>query len=86
MQKYHLLLVEDDPAVAESLRIALIREGFDVTCKSTGAEGMAYAQKDASHLILLDIRLPDGSGLDFCRQMRQMGLHQPIIMLTALAR
>jgi DNA-binding response OmpR family regulator len=36
-----------------------------------------------AHLIILDIRLPDGSGFDFCRQMRQAGLNQPIIMLTA---
>ncbi|MBL7183865.1 MAG: response regulator transcription factor [Anaerolineae bacterium] len=34
------------------------------------------------HLILLDVRLPDGSGFDFCRQMRQLGLRQPIVMLT----
>ena len=44
---------------------------------------MTYAQKNSPHLVLLDIRLPDGSGFDFCHQMRQNGLHQPIIMLTA---
>ena len=36
----------------------------------------------APRLIFLDVRLPDGSGFDFCRQMRQLGLHQPILMLT----
>jgi DNA-binding response OmpR family regulator len=35
------------------------------------------------HLIILDVRLPDGSGFDFCREMRKSGLNQPIIMLTA---
>jgi DNA-binding response OmpR family regulator len=83
MRKYHLLVIEDDPAVAEGLRAGLAREGFEVTWKSTGTEGTASAQKDPPNLVLLDIRLPDGSGLDFCRQMRQMGLHQPIVMLTA---
>jgi DNA-binding response OmpR family regulator len=79
----HILVVEDDPAVAESLRAGLAREGFGVTCVRTGAEGVTATQKDPPHLVLLDIRLPDGSGFDFCRQMRQMGLRQPIVMLTA---
>lgn len=83
MDKYHILIIEDDPAVAESLHAGLSREGFAVAWKSTGREGTAFAQKNAPHLVLLDIRLPDGSGLDFCRQMRQNGLRQPIIMLTA---
>jgi len=42
-----------------------------------------YARQHAPHLIILDIRLPDGSGFDFCRQMRVSGLRQPIILLTA---
>jgi two-component system response regulator VicR len=83
MDKYHILIIEDDLAVAESLRAGLDREGFVVSWSSTGTDGMTYAQKNSSHLILLDIRLPDGSGFDFCRQMRQRGLRQPIIMLTA---
>ncbi len=35
----------------------------------------------ATHLVILDVRLPDGSGFDFCRRMRQSGLRQPILML-----
>ncbi len=83
MPKQNLLVIEDDPAVAESLRAGLAREGFGVTCARTGAEGVASAQKDPPQLVLLDIRLPDGSGFDFCRQMRQMGMRLPIVMLTA---
>ena len=83
MDKYHILVIEDDAAVAESLYAGLTREGFAVVLKSSGADGIAYMQKNAPRLVLLDIRLPDGSGFDFCRQMRQMGLHQPIIILTA---
>jgi DNA-binding response OmpR family regulator len=41
-----------------------------------------FAIKHNPHLILLDIRLPDGSGFDFCRQLRQRGVCQPLIMLT----
>ncbi|MFZ6029280.1 MAG: winged helix-turn-helix domain-containing protein [Chloroflexota bacterium] len=82
---YQLLLVEDDLAVAQSLQQALTREGYAVTWKASGGEGVRHAQTVAPHLILLDIRLPDGSGFDFCRQMRQLGLRQPVIMLTAQA-
>jgi DNA-binding response OmpR family regulator len=83
MSSYHLLLIEDDPAVAQSLQDGLVRDGFSVTWKSNGADGVAHAQKHLPHLVLLDVRLPDGSGFDFCKQMRQKGLRMPVIMLTA---
>jgi DNA-binding response OmpR family regulator len=79
----HILLIEDDPAIGESLVDALKANGFRTTWHSTGGDGLAYARSANPHLILLDLRLPDGSGLDYCRQMRQAGLHQPIIILTA---
>jgi DNA-binding response OmpR family regulator len=77
-----LLLIEDDPAVARSLRDGLERDGYGVAWKSTGAEGIAYAQDFAPQLIILDVRLPDGSGFDVCRRMRELGLRQPLLMLT----
>ncbi len=42
----------------------------------------SLARDQRPHLIILDVRLPDGSGMDFCRQMRELGLRQPILMLT----
>jgi len=80
--QYHLLVIEDDPAVARNLTYGLGLEGYQVTWRSQGQEGIAFAQESQPHLILLDVRLPDGSGFDVCRQMRQGGLRQPIIMLT----
>jgi len=80
---YHILMIEDDPAVGQSLREGLQREGYSVTWKTTGQDGLDCARDHSPHLILLDIRLPDGSGFDVCRQMRQMKIRQPIIMLTA---
>jgi two-component system response regulator VicR len=79
----HILLVEDDPTLARTLREGLEREGYVVTWKASGAEAISEAREHHPGLILLDIRLPDLSGFDVCRQMRQMGLHQPLIMLTA---
>ena len=79
----NILLIEDDPAVARSLQDGLTRDGgYPVTWKASGAEGIRYAREQNPHLIILDVRLPDGSGFDFCRQMRQLGLRQPILMLT----
>lgn len=78
----HILVIEDDPGIAYSLQDGLKREGYTVTWKANGHDGMDFARDIKPHLIILDVRLPDGSGFDFCRQMRYMGLRQPIIMLT----
>lgn len=83
--KTQLLLIEDDPAIARSLLEALHREGYEATWKANGAEGEAYAHQAKPHLIILDLRLPDGSGYDVCRRLRHSGLHQPILMLTVRA-
>jgi DNA-binding response OmpR family regulator len=78
-----ILLIEDDPAVARSLQDGITRDGgYPVIWKASGSEGIRYARDQNPHLIILDVRLPDGSGFDFCRQMRQLGLRQPILMLT----
>ncbi len=81
-QPKHILVVEDDPAVGRSLHDGLTREGYAVTWKNTGGDGVSLALDAHPHLIILDVRLPDGSGFDFCRQMRQAGIHQPILILT----
>ena len=79
MGQPQILIIEDDPVVAQSLQAGLSREGFALVWRSTGADGIEYAQKAAPHLVLLDIRLPDGSGFDFCHHMREMGLRQRVI-------
>ncbi len=81
-QMNHILVIEDDAAVAESLSEGLGREGFEVHWEATGAGGVAYARDRGPHLVILDVRLPDGSGFDFCREMRTLGLRQPILILT----
>src|SRR5512133_3373708 len=82
VQQAHILIIEDDPAVARGLQDGLEREGFAVAWKGRGGEGIAYARDHHPQLIILDVRLPDGSGFDFCRQIRSLGLTQPILMLT----
>jgi DNA-binding response OmpR family regulator len=77
-----ILLIEDDPGIAQPLIAGLKREGFLVAWESTGEGGIHYACERHPHLILLDVRLPDGSGFDFCAQLRQAGLSMPVIMVT----
>jgi DNA-binding response OmpR family regulator len=83
MEPSRILVIEDDPAIGQSLLDGFRQHGFHAELCKTGSSGVEYAQKHVPHLIILDIRLPDGSGFDVCRQMRSLGLHQPIIMLTA---
>jgi DNA-binding response OmpR family regulator len=79
----HILIVEDEPAVARGLEYGLTREGFSVSWAATGQRALDLARSGDPHLILLDIRLPDISGFDVCRQLRSEGMRQPILMLTA---
>jgi two-component system catabolic regulation response regulator CreB len=77
-----ILVVEDEPAIADTILYALRTEGFDPDWKTTvGAARDALARR-AFALAVLDIGLPDGSGFDFCRELRARdGL--PVIFLTA---
>ena len=78
----HILVIEDDPSIATDLCIALESEGYQVTWKDKGEDGVEFAQNQKPDLIILDVRLPDGSGFDFCRRMRNLKLKQPILILT----
>jgi len=79
-----LLLVEDDPSIAEPLVAALRREGHDVVWSSTGADGLAAAGPEVD-LVLLDLGLPDIDGLEVCRRIRARLPDLPVLMLTARA-
>jgi DNA-binding response OmpR family regulator len=81
IQNPRILIIEDDTAVARSLHDGLVREGYTIQICDSGTKELSRS-KMQPHLIILDIRLPDGSGFDFCRQIRQSGLHQPIMILT----
>jgi DNA-binding response OmpR family regulator len=81
--KHRILIVEDERAVARGLEYGLAGEGFSVLWAETGRQAMELARTGDPHLILLDIRLPDVSGFDVCRQLRAEGKRQPVLMLTA---
>ncbi len=82
MEKPLILIVEDEPSIADSLSYALDTEGFDVHHCLDGASGMASLQTKAVALVLLDVGLPDTNGFDWCREARKTS-DVPIIFLTA---
>jgi two-component system, OmpR family, response regulator RegX3 len=77
-----ILLVEDEPSIAEPLAAVLGREGYAVHVTGSAPRAVALAAELSPDLILLDVMLEDGSGLDVCREVRQRS-RVPIIMLTA---
>lgn len=83
MSGTRILIVEDERAVARGLEYALSKEGFSVLWAIDGKRALEIAHKEDPRLILLDIRLPDISGFDVCRKLRNEGKRQPILMLTA---
>jgi DNA-binding response OmpR family regulator len=80
-----ILVVEDDRAVAEALVEGIAREGYQVHHEATAAGAVAHARSAHPHLIVLDVRLPDGTGFDVCRELRRSGTRAPILMLTVQA-
>src|SRR3982074_3708598 len=79
-----VVVVEDDPLQAESLAFILRQEGYVVDLAATGAEGLAVVARSqpAPDTVLLDVALPDLSGVEVARRIRA-GSSVPIIMLTA---
>ena len=78
-----ILVVEDGKAVARGLIYGLREEGFTVEWAETGRAALALTEQVAPNLIVLNLRLPDSTGLEVCRRLRHAGKRQPILMLTA---
>jgi len=79
----HILLVEDDPDIADLLELHLTDEGHRVDAVDDGDEGLERALGGDYDLIVLDIMLPGTDGFDICRRLRQEKCHTPILMVTA---
>ncbi|MBU3703688.1 MAG: response regulator transcription factor [Ilumatobacteraceae bacterium] len=79
---HRLLFVEDDDNIRLALRLALEDEGYEVVEAPDGTSGLRLFAETNPDLVLLDLRLPDISGFDVCRQLRSHSL-TPIIMVTA---
>src|SRR2546427_12077156 len=78
-----ILIVDDEAMIRKAVRLALEKEGYEVVEAETGGEGLRRIELSKPDLVLLDIILPDVSGLDVCRDIRKAGLRGPIIILSA---
>jgi len=78
-----ILVVDDEPNLADLVAMALRYEGFEVAVAGSGAETLAQVTEFKPDLVILDIMLPDISGIEACRRMRQRGDDVPVIFLTA---
>lgn len=81
-----ILMIEDDRRLAEMVQDYLRQSGFVVSHAGDGANGLAQLRRDGADLVLLDLMLPDGDGLDVFRRIRQLNgpsAQTPVIMLTA---
>ena len=78
-----VLIVDDDRAVRDALRRALMLSGYDIVVAGDGHEAMAQVAATVPDAVLLDVGLPGMSGLEVCRALRKAGNRVPILMLTA---
>jgi nitrogen regulation protein NR(I) len=78
-----ILLIEDDSAIAESLRNVLAVEGHQITLEKRGDDGLARATREEFDLVLTDLRLPGLTGLELVRQLHTAKPRLPIILMTA---
>jgi len=78
-----LLLVEDDPAIADMVQLHLGEAGFAVHREADGPGAMRAIDRRAWDLVLLDLTLPGGDGWDICRHLRQRDARLPLIIVSA---
>jgi two-component system alkaline phosphatase synthesis response regulator PhoP len=79
-----VLLVEDEPDIAEAIRVNLVGEGYDVTVAGNGAEALKVALVGGFDLVILDVMLPGLDGVTFCERLRTVDTDTPILFLSAL--
>ncbi|MFC4146446.1 response regulator transcription factor [Micromonospora mangrovi] len=77
-----VLVVEDEESFSDALSYMLRKEGFEVSVAATGPDALTEFDRTGADIVLLDLMLPEMSGTEVCRQLRQRS-HVPIIMVTA---
>jgi len=80
--RHVILIVEDEESYQDALNVGLSVEGFVVVGATNIAEARALLVSSKPDLVLLDVMLPDGSGIDYCRELHDT-THIPVIMVTA---
>jgi two-component system response regulator AtoC len=78
-----ILIVDDDRSIRELLSMHLEERGYQVAVASTGAEGFRLLEETSPSAIILDMRLPDMSGIDLIPELRKRSVETPVLMITA---
>ena len=82
MSKARLLIVDDEASLRDMLSFVFVKEGFEVRLASNFTEGLADALKSSPDVIICDIKMPDGNGLDLLRRVKEENARVPVIMIT----
>ena len=83
MPKSRILIIDDEAAIRESLKMTLEYEGYEVIGAATGQEGLALVERDAPDLVLLDVKMPGMDGLDVLTRLHSMHAQLPVVMISA---
>src|SRR3990172_3856298 len=81
--RFKILVIDDEPILRDSLRVALETSGYDVLTARTGEEGLDLSQRENPDLVLLDHWLPGMNGDEVLRRIKEMNPDIPVIVMTA---
>ena len=79
----HLLVVDDEAGIREMLTIVFQKEGYRVSAARGCVEGLALLDGEAPDLVLTDLKMPDGTGFDILKKVRESHRDTPVVMITA---
>jgi two-component system nitrogen regulation response regulator NtrX len=82
MAKSRILVIDDEAAIRDSLRMTLEYEGYEFAAAATGQEGLALAERDAPDLVLLDVKMPGMDGLEVLERLRNMNETLPVVVIS----
>src|SRR5258706_1644044 len=82
LPKLRILIVEDEPGIADTLQYALRTDGFEPAWVATGEDALAQLQKQPPALVILDVGLPDLNGFELFKRLREIA-DVPVVFLTA---
>lgn len=78
-----LLVVDDEPDLLTLYELTLVREGHDVECAGSVSEAMAALTRQSFHLVITDMRLPDGQGIELLHHLERFGRSEKVVVITA---
>src|SRR5438874_3781483 len=82
MPKTRILVIDDESAIRDSLRMTLEYEGYEFVGAATGQEGLALAEREAPDLVLLDVKMPGMDGLEVLERLRNMNETLPVVVVS----